>query len=116
MKQLERASKKCEKEEKSYKAKLKKANRALLWISTCNRSPSQAIEQKNLDVGKVYAENAIRKHNEGVNYLRMAARVDAVSSRIQSAIMMKDVSWRSHWGLCWIYWLFFRFPSRWGAW
>eukprot|EP00118_Oscarella_pearsei_P002901 m.12119 g.12119 ORF g.12119 m.12119 type:complete len:146 (+) comp23820_c0_seq1:62-499(+) len=75
MKQMERASKKCEKEEKVHKAKLKKA-----------------IEQKNLDVAKVYAENAIRKHNEGVNYLRMAARVDAVQSRIQSAMMMKEMA------------------------
>lgn len=75
MKQMERMAKKCEKEENAHKAKLKKA-----------------IEQKNVDVAKVYAENAIRKKNEGLNYLRMAARVDAVHSRINSAMMMKQVA------------------------
>lgn len=43
----------------------------------------------------MYAENAIRKKNEGLNYLRMAARVDAVSAKVQSALTMKDVSWKS---------------------
>ena len=47
--------------------------------------------QGNVEGAKIYAENAIRKKNEGLNYLRMAARVDAVSNRVQSAMMMKDV-------------------------
>ena len=48
-----------------------------------------------MDGAKIYAENAIRKKNEGLNYLRMAARIDGVSSRVQSAIAMKQVS-RKH--------------------
>lgn len=51
----------------------------------------QAIQQKNIEVAKVYAENAIRKKNEQLNYLRMAARVDAVSSKVQTAVTMKQV-------------------------
>lgn len=45
-----------------------------------------------MEGARIYAENAIRKKNESLNYLRMAARVDAVASRVQSARMMKDVS------------------------
>ena len=52
----------------------------------------QAIQQKNVDTARIYAENAIRKKNEGLNYLRMAARTDAVAARVQSALAMKDVS------------------------
>ena len=54
-------------------------------------SLTQAIQQKNLDTAKVYAENAIRKKNEGLTYLRMSARVDAVASKVQSAVTMKGV-------------------------
>ncbi|XP_035678720.1 charged multivesicular body protein 1a-like [Branchiostoma floridae] len=74
-KQLDRLAKKSEKEEKQQKAKVKKA-----------------LQQKNVDVAKIYAENAIRKHNEGLNYLRMSARVDGVASRVQSAVAMKQVT------------------------
>ncbi|PFX32272.1 charged multivesicular body protein 1a-like [Stylophora pistillata] len=74
-KQLERSSKKCEKEEKAQQAKVKKA-----------------LQQKNIEGAKIYAENAIRKKNEGLNYLRLASRVDAVSSKVQSAMMMKQVT------------------------
>ncbi|XP_065188333.1 charged multivesicular body protein 1a-like [Sycon ciliatum] len=75
MKQMERASKKCEKEEKAQKSKVKKA-----------------LEQKNTEGARIYAENAIRKKNEGLNYLRMSARIDAVSQRVQTAMMMKQTS------------------------
>lgn len=52
----------------------------------------QAIQQKNIEGARIYAENAIRKKNEGLNFLRMASRIDAVSSRVQSAMTMKQVS------------------------
>ena len=51
----------------------------------------QALQQKNVEGARIYAENAIRKKNEGLNYLRMAARVDAVSSKVQTAVTMKQV-------------------------
>lgn len=45
-----------------------------------------------MECARVYAENAIRKKNEGVNWLRMASRVDAVASKVQTAVTMKGVS------------------------
>ncbi|CDQ64512.1 unnamed protein product [Oncorhynchus mykiss] len=74
-KQLEKLAKKAEKDSKSEQAKVKKA-----------------LQQKNVEVARVYAENAIRKKNEGLNCLRMASRVDAVASKVQTAVTMKAVT------------------------
>ena len=62
VKDLERSSKKCEKEEKLERAKAKKA-----------------LQKGNVDVARIHAENAIRQKNQSINYLRMSARVDAAS-------------------------------------
>merc|ERR1712062_553954 len=74
-KQLARLSKKAEKEQKEQEAQVKKA-----------------LEKGNPDVARVYAENAIRKKNESLNYLKMSSKVDATASRGQSAVTMKGVA------------------------
>lgn len=74
-KDLERNSKKCEKQEKLEKAKAKKA-----------------IQKGNMDVARIHAENAIRQKSQSVNYLRMSARVDAVASRVQTALTTRNVT------------------------
>jgi len=74
-KQLLRDSKRCEKEEKAEKTKLKKA-----------------IEKGNMEVARIHAENAVRKKNESLNLLRTSARVDAVASRVNSAVTTKKMT------------------------
>jgi len=74
-KQLNRLSKKCEKEEKEEKTKVKKA-----------------LEKDNPDGARIHAQNAIRQKNNAHNYLRLSSRVDAVSSRLESAIKMQQVT------------------------
>ncbi|KAK8772199.1 hypothetical protein V5799_024556 [Amblyomma americanum] len=74
-KELERNAKKCEKEEKVEKSKLKKA-----------------IQKNNLEGARIHAENSIRQKNQALNYLRMASRVDAVASRVQTAVTTKKVT------------------------
>lgn len=74
-KQLERNAKKCQKDEKDEKLKLKRA-----------------IEKGNVEGARIHAENAIRQKSQYVNYLRMASRVDGVCSRVQAAINMKQVT------------------------
>ena len=74
-KQLMRDSKKADKEEKAEKKKLQKA-----------------IEKGNMDVARIHAENAIRQKNQSLNYLRMSARIDAVASRVQTAVTTKRVT------------------------
>ncbi|KAI9891061.1 MAG: Vacuolar-sorting protein SNF7 [Vezdaea aestivalis] len=74
-KQLNRQAAKAGKDEVAEKNKLKKA-----------------IQQKNNDIAKIYAQNAIRKSNEKLNLLRLASRIDAVSSRVQTAVTMRQVT------------------------
>jgi len=52
----------------------------------------KAIAEGNLDVAKVYAQNAIREKNSSLQYLRLQSRIDAVASRLQQAIAMKNIS------------------------
>ncbi|XP_041341256.1 charged multivesicular body protein 1b-like [Pyrgilauda ruficollis] len=73
-KELNRNSKKCDKEEKAEKAKIKKA-----------------IQKGNMEVARIHAENAIRQKNQAINFLRMSARVDAVAARVQTAVTMGKV-------------------------
>ncbi|KAI5778898.1 Snf7 family [Geopyxis carbonaria] len=74
-KSLNRQAAKAGKEENSEKAKIKKA-----------------MQQGNNDIAKLYAQNAIRKSNERLNLLRLASRIDAVASRVQTAVTMRQVS------------------------
>eukprot|EP01061_Rhynchopus_euleeides_P005111 TRINITY_DN14350_c0_g1_i1.p1 TRINITY_DN14350_c0_g1~~TRINITY_DN14350_c0_g1_i1.p1 ORF type:complete len:201 (+),score=125.59 TRINITY_DN14350_c0_g1_i1:159-761(+) len=74
-KQFARDSKKCEKEEKAEKSKAKKA-----------------IEKGNTEGARIYAQNAIRKKNEALNFLRLSSRLDAVQSRVDNAIKMRNVT------------------------
>lgn len=46
-----------------------------------------------MDGAKIHAENAIRQKNQSLNYRRMSARVDAVASRVQTAITTKQVNY-----------------------
>ncbi|KAK7202039.1 vesicular protein trafficking mediator [Novymonas esmeraldas] len=55
-------------------------------------SVKKALEKGNPEAARIYAENAIRKRNEGLNYLRLASRLDAATSRIQTAMQMKAVT------------------------
>lgn len=74
-KQLARLSQKCTKDEKAEKTKIKKA-----------------LEKDNHDGARIHAQNAIRNKNNAQNYLRLSSRVDAVSSRLESAIKMQQVT------------------------
>ncbi|CEG72596.1 Putative Vacuolar assembly protein DID2 [Rhizopus microsporus] len=74
-KQLNKQSKRCQKDEQTEKNKLKKA-----------------IQDGNMEGARIYASNAIRKKNESLNLLKLSSRIDAVASRVQTAITMRKVS------------------------
>ncbi|KAL3938875.1 MAG: hypothetical protein SGBAC_006298 [Bacillariaceae sp.] len=74
-KQMQRSSKKCEKNEKAALEKLKKA-----------------IQQGNHEGARIYGQDAIREKNQALNHLRMASRIDACSSRIETAVRMNQVT------------------------
>nr|ODN87002.1 charged multivesicular body protein 1 [Cryptococcus depauperatus CBS 7841]ODO01264.1 charged multivesicular body protein 1 [Cryptococcus depauperatus CBS 7855] len=72
---LQRQAKKANKDEASEKNKLK-----------------QALAKGNTDGARIYAQNAIRKKNEGLNLLRLGSRIDAVASRVETAVAMRTVT------------------------
>ncbi|KAA1473486.1 hypothetical protein DENSPDRAFT_839961 [Dentipellis sp. KUC8613] len=74
-KTLSRQAKKAQKDENSEKARLKKA-----------------LQQGNNDGARIYASNAIRKKSESLNLLRLASRIDAVASRVETAVTMRQVT------------------------
>ncbi|CAM6095107.1 unnamed protein product [Calypogeia fissa] len=74
-KTLGRQARKCEKEEKAEKLKVKKA-----------------IEKGNMDGARIYAQNAIRKRTEQLNYLRLSSRLDAVVSRLDTQAKMMNIN------------------------
>lgn len=74
-KQLDKMAQKAHKQQEIEKAKVKKA-----------------IENKDLETAQIYAENSIRKKNEYLNCLRLSSRVDAVSSKVKSAVAMQGVA------------------------
>jgi charged multivesicular body protein 1 len=52
----------------------------------------KAIEKGNVDGAKIYAQNAIRKKTEALNYLRLASRLDAVVSRLDTQAKMNAIN------------------------
>jgi len=74
-KQMVRSSKKCEKNQKQALDKLKKA-----------------IEQGNHEGARIYGQDAIREKNQALNHIRMASRIDACASRIETAVRMGQVT------------------------
>lgn len=74
-KQLSKQSSKASKDEQKELEKLKKA-----------------LQKGNTEGAKIYAANAIRKKNESLNLLRLSSRIDAVSSRVQTAVTMRAVT------------------------
>jgi len=74
-KTLNRQAKKAQKDENTEKSRLKKA-----------------LQQGNTDGARIYASNAIRKKTESLNLLRLASRIDAVASRVETAVTMRQVT------------------------
>merc|ERR1719181_2369009 len=72
-KQMGRLSTKCLKEEKEEKIK-------------------KCLEKDNPDGARIHAQNAIRAKTNAQNYLRLSSRIDAVASRLESAIKMQQVT------------------------
>lgn len=73
-KQMQRSAIKCTKNETAAKAKLR-----------------EAIKAGNIEGARIYGQNAIREKNQSLNCLRLSSRIDAVGSRLETAIRMKQV-------------------------
>jgi len=84
---LNRQATKAHKESESQKAKVKK-----VYLSIArNVVTRQAIQQGNNDIARIYAGNAVRKEQERLNLLVLSSRIDAVASRVRTAVTMRNV-------------------------
>lgn len=72
-KQMQRCAIRCNKDEVDSKNKLK-----------------AAIKKGDHEGARIHAENAIRHKHTATSYLRLAARIDAVVSRVQTAMTTKN--------------------------
>ena len=61
-------------------------------IVACLLGYGQAIQQGNSEGARIYGQDAIREKNQALNHLRMASRLDACCSRIETAVRMNQVS------------------------
>lgn len=50
------------------------------------------IAKGNTEQARLRAENVIRKKSEGLNLMKLSSRVDAVASRVQTAVTMRQVT------------------------
>mmetsp|Transcript_376 Transcript_376/g.506 ORF Transcript_376/g.506 Transcript_376/m.506 type:complete len:209 (+) Transcript_376:24-650(+) len=74
-KQMQRQSKKFEKEYNDYRKKVK-----------------SAMEKGQLDVAKIHADTAIHKRNAGNQMLKLSSRIDAVTMRMESMLKQRQVT------------------------
>ena len=74
-KEMARAAQRCAKDEKAEKLKVK-----------------QAIQKGYKEQAQIFAQNAIRKKNEQLNFLRMSAKMDAVATKLDGAAKTQDIS------------------------
>jgi len=49
----------------------------------------KAIQDGNPDIGRIHAESSIRCHNEGLNMMKLAARLDAVAGKLKNMSNVK---------------------------
>jgi charged multivesicular body protein 1 len=52
----------------------------------------QAIKEGNHEGARIYGQDAIREKNQALNHLKMASRIDACGSRIETAVRMNQVT------------------------
>jgi len=74
-KQMLRSSKKCEQSEKKAIKKLK-----------------TSIEKGNSESARIYGQDAIREKNQALSFLKMSSKIDACSSRIETAVRMGQMT------------------------
>jgi charged multivesicular body protein 1 len=52
----------------------------------------KAIAQGNMEGARIYGQNVIREKNQSLNFLRLGSRIDAVASRLETAIRMQQIN------------------------
>eukprot|EP01013_Petalomonas_cantuscygni_P010085 TRINITY_DN23044_c0_g1_i1.p1 TRINITY_DN23044_c0_g1~~TRINITY_DN23044_c0_g1_i1.p1 ORF type:complete len:204 (+),score=43.14 TRINITY_DN23044_c0_g1_i1:185-796(+) len=70
----------------------KESRRTEKSVATSKAKVKAAIEKGNIEVARVHADTAIRQKNQALTYLKLSARLEAVSARVDSACKMRRVT------------------------
>ena len=70
----------------------KEAHRSEKAVAAEKEKCRRAMDKQNMDSARIHAESAIRNQNMAKQYLRLSARMDAVSCRVDAAVKMQKVS------------------------
>lgn len=76
----------------SAKQFAKESQRSEKEAKQAEQKAKRDLEKGIIDSARIHAENAIRKKNEGLNYLRLSSRMDAVVGRIQTAARTEQMT------------------------
>jgi len=50
------------------------------------------MEKGNMEGARIYAANAIREKNQSLKFLQLSSRIDAVASRVETAVRMNTLT------------------------
>jgi len=70
----------------------RQAKKSEMNVKKEEKKVKAAVEKGDMEAARIYAQNVIREKNERVNFLRLAARIDAVAKRVETACRMQTVS------------------------
>eukprot|EP01121_Diplochlamys_sp_Union-15-3_P003127 TRINITY_DN12974_c0_g1_i1.p1 TRINITY_DN12974_c0_g1~~TRINITY_DN12974_c0_g1_i1.p1 ORF type:complete len:200 (+),score=43.13 TRINITY_DN12974_c0_g1_i1:50-649(+) len=73
--QLEKQSKKAERESQNKKKKV-----------------AECLKKNNTEAARIHANDVIRKHNESINLLRLASKIDGVRAKMETMAMTKQTT------------------------
>jgi charged multivesicular body protein 1 len=74
------------------KAMVRSSEKCQKNANVASQKVKKAIQQNNPDGARIYAQDAIREKNQALNCLRLASRIDAVSSRLDTAVRMNQLT------------------------
>lgn len=52
----------------------------------------KAMEKRNMEGARIYADTAIRQHHQSLQYLKLSSRMEAVAARVDAAVKMRRVT------------------------
>lgn len=70
----------------------RQATKSQKQVGIEERKAKEAMAKNNMDGARIYAENAIRNHNEHLSYLRLQSQLEAVAGKLHAQTVRSQVS------------------------
>jgi len=76
----------------SSKQMMKESQRATKEEGVEKMKAKKALEKGLIDTARIHAENAIRKKNDCLNFMKLSSKLDAVASKVQTATRTENMT------------------------